>query len=95
MQVHFTHLRPFITDFRDWEESAEIMRDFLFLLLSTSGEEKESGLGGMHLLSAIAHLETQLPYLLWNHECTILQVNGSPLIIGAIQHTASLLLCQA
>jgi hypothetical protein len=33
--------------------------------------------------------------LLWNHECTILQVNGSPLIIGAIQHMASLLLCQA
>lgn len=49
----------------------------------------------MHLLSAIAHSETRLPCLLWNHEHTVLQVDGSPLIIGAIQHMTSSLLCQA
>jgi hypothetical protein len=49
----------------------------------------------IHLLSAIAHSETRLPCLLWNHNRTVLQVDGSPLIIGAIRHMASSLLCQA
>lgn len=49
----------------------------------------------MHLLSAIAHSETRLPCLLWNHDRTVLQVDGSPLIIGAIRHMASSLLDRA
>ncbi|KAG2111477.1 hypothetical protein DEU56DRAFT_919982 [Suillus clintonianus] len=49
----------------------------------------------MHLLSSIAHSETRLPCLLWNTERTVLQVDGSPLIISAIRDMVHSLISRA
>jgi len=49
----------------------------------------------MHFLSAIAHSETRLPNLLWNDTHTVLQVDGSPLIISAIKDMVKSLLARA
>ncbi|KAG1717477.1 hypothetical protein EDB19DRAFT_1839907, partial [Suillus lakei] len=49
----------------------------------------------MHQLSAMAHSETRLPCLLWNEDHTVLQVDGSPLIISSIRDMVKALLCHA
>lgn len=49
----------------------------------------------MHFLSAMAHSETRLPNLLWNDTHTVLQVDGSPLIISAIRDMVKSLLIRA
>ncbi|KAG0694309.1 hypothetical protein DFH29DRAFT_1006446 [Suillus ampliporus] len=49
----------------------------------------------MHLLSALAHSETRMPCLLWNDNHTVLQVDGSPLIISLIRDMVKALLARA
>ncbi|KAG1763536.1 hypothetical protein EDD22DRAFT_952264 [Suillus occidentalis] len=49
----------------------------------------------MHMLSAMAHSETQLPCLLWNNDHSVLQVDGSPLVISHIRDMVKALLARA
>ncbi|KAG1800723.1 uncharacterized protein BJ212DRAFT_1305197 [Suillus subaureus] len=46
----------------------------------------------MHFLSAIAHSKTRLPNLLWNDTHTVLQVDGSLLIVSTIRDMVKSLL---